>query len=150
MELYTVMQNIGCALLHRGKIACSVADYRLDPPIERIQILTASTEIMMDTLAAVNGQTSDEALIKAESEALLASHPVICTDPSPDLARAESVMDWRSKVWRLKGREKPVLKQEPPKPAKVRQKCAVDNQRGRLEFPDTLQRVCASIGRRQN
>lgn len=42
----------------------------------------------------------------------LSTHRLICTDPSPDVARAMSVMDHRSKMWTSRTIEKPP--QKPP------------------------------------
>lgn len=41
----------------------------------------------------------NEIKIQAEKKIILKFHPTICTDPSPNVARIQSICDFRSKMW---------------------------------------------------
>lgn len=42
--------------------------------------------------------------IETERQILIKFHPTICTDPSPDVARVQSIYDFRKKMWRQQDR----------------------------------------------
>lgn len=61
-----------------------------------------SDEDQVDRKININGITDKdlhEIKIRAERKLLLKFHPVFCTDPSPDVARVQSIYDFRSKMW---------------------------------------------------
>jgi hypothetical protein len=73
---------------------------------------------------------------------------MICTDPSPDVARIQSAMDFRKKMWqnfRQKRWEEDVI--EKPRPIIKKMKTfglKISESRRRVEIPDELQELCAN------
>jgi hypothetical protein len=73
--------------------------------------------------------------------------PVICTDPSPDVARVQSVIDFRKKMWvarRERTKESDVARPESPKKPEQRiMGERITQTRTKVEIPESLQQLFA-------
>lgn len=68
---------------------------------DKLRITNETDDTKTDKIN-VNGLTNkdlNEIKIKAEKKLILKFHPTVCTDPSPDVARVQSIYDFRSKMW---------------------------------------------------
>ncbi|EAY11952.1 hypothetical protein TVAG_399580 [Trichomonas vaginalis G3] len=93
LPFYAIMFNLECNPISSGTILCNITDYRTDPQIEKISLLTISQEL-------INTYTSgSEYPPETEQDLYLSIYPEICTDPSPDVARVMSTIDSRQKMW---------------------------------------------------
>lgn len=91
-----------------GNIICKVVDNRILPQT----ISYIKLEIGPDALELQNFKPiSPEGKLDFERRTLLLRHPMICTDPSPDVARVESVIDMRKKMW-LSGKPREIERQK--------------------------------------
>jgi hypothetical protein len=85
-----------------GRIICQITDFRSTPPTEYRRLLLVAD----DVVAYCTGQKlAQPQLLEGERQVLVLVHPTICIDPSPDVARVQSVIDWRNKMW--KNRKQP-------------------------------------------
>lgn len=57
---------------------------------------TNSSNLTSSSSPQMNGQN---AIYEAEANLILLLHPTVCTDPSPDVCRVSSILDFRKKMW---------------------------------------------------
>ena len=81
-----------------GCILCKITDFRFPEPVEFKRMLRLSDSVV---LSAVDPESAH--VLESEREAIHVMHPSVCVDPSPDVARVQSVIDWREKMWRRRG-----------------------------------------------
>jgi hypothetical protein len=82
-----------------GHILCAIADFRIDPPAEFRRMLHVSNDVV-SYCETKNTNVSPAQALEGEREILKILRPVVCLDPSPDVARVQSIIDWRAKLWR--------------------------------------------------
>jgi hypothetical protein len=82
-----------------GHILCAIADFRVDPPGEFLRMLHVSNDAVAYCEKKHRSASAAQAL-EGEREILKMLRPVVCLDPSPDVARVQSIVDWRTKLWR--------------------------------------------------
>jgi hypothetical protein len=82
-----------------GHILCAIADFRIDPPAEFRRMLCVSNDVVAYCEKKHRSASPAQAL-EGEREILKILRPVVCLDPSPDVARVQSIADWRAKLWR--------------------------------------------------
>ena len=80
-----------------GFTLCKITDFRFPEPVEHKRMLRLSDDVIGDFLDREPGHS-----LETERAMIEAMHPQVCIDPSPDVARAQSVTDWRQKMWRRK------------------------------------------------
>lgn len=147
-----------------GNIICKVVDNRIQPQT----ISYIKLEIGPDALELQNFKpVSTEGKLDFERRTLLLRRPMICTDPSPDVARVQSVIDTRKKMWlsdkpREIERQKQKAQNINKKKLPMKYDSAFLNQnqrrkegtktvshftqlRTKMEIPDDLQRKIASM-----
>ncbi|KAK8866631.1 hypothetical protein M9Y10_009597 [Tritrichomonas musculus] len=144
-----------------GKIICKVIDDRIQPQ----KISYVKLEIGPDAIELRNFKTnSTEAKLEFERRTLLYRRPMICTDPSPDVARVQSVVDTRKKMWlsdKPKEKERQIQKQQNIKTKRISAKndtslnpsqrpkegtiSRFTQLRTKADIPDSLQQKIASI-----
>lgn len=83
-----------------GRIVCQITDCRFQRPIGYRQILRVieSTVLIAIVYRARYGRSVPT--LEVEQQVLTVVRRALCIDPSPDVARAQSVADWRMKMWR--------------------------------------------------
>lgn len=104
-ELMAILWKLKVNAWEDGRLLCQIVDYRFEEPITYFRILNLSYSAIscLDSLSSSKVQ-SQQQKIENEKQILLRLYPQICTDPSPDVARAKSYLDWRQKMWRNRDR----------------------------------------------
>jgi hypothetical protein len=82
-----------------GHILCAITDFRVDPPAEFSQMLHVSNGAVGYCEKKHKGASPVQTL-EGEREILKILRPTVCLDASPDVARVQSIIDWRMKLWR--------------------------------------------------
>lgn len=100
--------------IENGHIYVQVVDRRVVPERSYVIPLKAGDDVMR---YYISQERSALSALERESRYVAARNPVICTDPSPDVARIECMADFRAKMWtpHRTGREEP----PPPKKREV-------------------------------
>ena len=98
-ELAIILDSINTQSWEDGRILCKITDFRFPDPIEYNRLLTVSYSAVSPLDFFKKRPVSASQIIESEKNILLLLHPQICTDISPDVARAASIMDWRQKLW---------------------------------------------------
>ena len=80
-----------------GEILVRITDYRIIPTANFVYSLKISADIIQ--LIADSKKLNRDADLEYKKNSLLVLHPSICTDPSPDVSRVQSVLDCRKKMW---------------------------------------------------
>ena len=83
----------------RGFVKAIVDDLRYETPhtsVTRLRIGDSASLLEQREFMAANSGDNE---IEVERLMLLKSHPDLCTDPSPEVARYWSAVDWRAKMW---------------------------------------------------
>jgi hypothetical protein len=78
-----------------GTLIAEITDYRSDPVIRNRVQLAIGEAVIRHRLSSL----TDTDQLETECELLKLSMPAICIDPSPNVARLQSVSDWRHKAW---------------------------------------------------
>lgn len=97
--LFAILEKLQCGQWESGSIICQVIDFRQTPEIEQRLKLSVGQEVFYLVLSRSRDKLSPEQYAEFESHTLLLAKPVICTDPSPDVARVNHIADYRQKVW---------------------------------------------------
>jgi hypothetical protein len=98
-ELVIVLRKnlqLDSATWEEGRILALIKDFRSKPPAESRRLL----QVADDVIAYCVTHRRQPPLLEAEKQIINLVHPVICVDPSPDVARVQSVIDWRNKLWK--------------------------------------------------
>ena len=95
--LCSLFASFGSSQLTGGQILVHITDNRLSPPRNYITSLTITYDVIHSI--SETKQLKGENNHKYQKDALLLAHPYICVDPSPDVARAQSIYDSRKKMW---------------------------------------------------
>ena len=104
-EFYAMMQIIECDVPIEGQCLCECIDFRISPPYESNILLTFSSETMKEAAREKMSASPDDGAdanyqqLLFEQKLLLLSQPEICVDPSIEVARTMSCIDWREKMW---------------------------------------------------
>ena len=144
-ELYEMLKIIDLDLPEEGCFICECLDFRGEEPIESYILL----RINLDTILQIIPGNRENDGFEIEKQVLLFTRQEICVDPSPDVSRVMSTIDWREKMWTKSHPSdsksdfvpipKPVLQTHtkhiaPPVTAKT------------IKLSDSLQSVFATIG----
>ncbi|OHT03650.1 hypothetical protein TRFO_28909 [Tritrichomonas foetus] len=111
-ELSAILNSIKANSWEDGRILCQITDFRFEKPLTYNRLLTVSYDIV-NSPDFIQKTASSSQIIEAEKRILLLLHPQICTDPSPDVARATSIFDWRKKMWMQSGKIDPKASEAP-------------------------------------
>jgi hypothetical protein len=97
-----------------------------------------------EVIAALLQQCTEP--LEAEREVLMVQRPAICTDPSPDVARFQSIMDFRKKMWQrreFRARESGAGAERSYRWAETKtQSMRMSESRLRFPVPEELQELC--------
>ena len=96
VELYSLIRRM-LEFWGDGHVLCKITDFRFQKEITYFQVLSISQEINNLVLSKAKIRTNPE-FLEVERQILLIQHEEICTDPSPNVARSQSIMDWRKKL----------------------------------------------------
>jgi hypothetical protein len=107
-ELYSLLEALQSTVFEEGNAIIHVIDFRTTP--EKVFRLKLSVGECLLRFCLDKDKPARDVAVDVESTAVLTVNPTICTDPSPDVARAFSNLDFRAKMWRLPKRSK----QSPP------------------------------------
>ena len=101
LSLLKLIEKMKIKNWDNGIMIAKWTDYRLTPPKTFIQKLEIGPDIIeyQGNLLHRNESVDNIEKLKFEKQAILLENPDICTDPSPDVARINSVVDWRKKMW---------------------------------------------------
>jgi hypothetical protein len=127
-ELLSVLRrHLRCENWDDGHILCQIVDCRFSTSLEyrkmlRIEPSVISAPMTEKMRASAPGRRDlpdpeirrlDDTRrlrgLESERQILLTARPTVCVDPSPDVARVQSVSDWRQKQW---ARRRPLERSE--------------------------------------
>jgi hypothetical protein len=130
-------ETINCHFVN-GCVLCKCVDHRFHPARE----ITTKLEIGADVLPYFYEKSKKEETLKEEMRLLALRRPIVCTDPSPDVARVQSVLDFRKKMWiTRKERTKMEDVVRKPIPEKGKGKCQgmnIQTTKGSLKVTDAI------------
>lgn len=104
--LFAVLEKLQVSGYNDGSLLCLVTDFRYEPErVCRMRIAVGSEVVQFYCRKATSRMHADQQR-EVEAQALACIAPRVCTDPSPNVARAFSEMDSREKMWRYDGNVK--------------------------------------------
>jgi hypothetical protein len=109
-ELLSILRDrLELEVWEEGRILCRLTDYRLTERREWVRLLRISEEVVTQFLQKRQKQIGPlmPPRLDAERKLLSQTYPTIATDPSPDVARFQSLIDWREKLWRRRATIRP-------------------------------------------
>ncbi|KAK8884871.1 hypothetical protein M9Y10_043992 [Tritrichomonas musculus] len=106
-ELIAVLKKLKVNAWEDGRILCQITDFRFEDPVSYNRLLTVSYNAVSCCDFGSSRAPSQQQKIEDEKRILLLLHPQICTDPSPDVARVKSCLDFRYKMWQNRDRVDP-------------------------------------------
>lgn len=95
---YIIKKNHDCKHWINGCLICKVIDHRQENPSPIYIKLEISSDVFNTHDFKINFDT-ERAKLEFERKELLFMKPIICVDPSPDIARIQSAADHRRKMW---------------------------------------------------
>jgi hypothetical protein len=93
-EFVTLIRGWGPVPFNHGMLFCECEDHRHSPPRFFRLRMTIGPELVQNACEGVDGDP-----LEAEAQMLLLVRPSICIDPSPEVARVQSFIDFRKKLW---------------------------------------------------
>jgi hypothetical protein len=144
-DLAIYLKKLKCKF-ENGFLFCRCVDRRFSPNRVTHLFLLVGPEVVARELMKARAKEP----LDAERQVLALQRPVVCTDPSPDVARVQSILDFRRKMWLNQGervREADVVRQAPaPRPPPPRAPAArVSESRRRVDIPEDIQRLCVKF-----
>jgi hypothetical protein len=145
-----VMTRACAAVLHgrmrcgftEGCVFCRCVDRRFTPARETALRLEAGPDVVRCACREAPGADA----LRAEASALRQYRPAVCTDPSPDVARLQSVVDFRRKMWarrRARARTEDVARRaQGAPPVEPRRGERIEQTRVRVKIPDQIVKLC--------
>lgn len=98
-DLFCLLEKMQVKCYDSGLLLAKCTDFRVQPTKEFLIKLSIGSDVI-NYFANTRIQNPDEKQkLEFEKEALLLENPVLCTDPSPDVARIYSLLDGRKKMW---------------------------------------------------
>ena len=144
-ELYELLKIIDLDLPEEGRFICECLDFRTEEPIESYILM----RINLDTILQIIPGNRDTDGYEIEKQVLLFTRQEICVDPSPDVGRFMSIIDWREKMW-SKSHPSDSKSDFVPVPKPILQThakhIAPPVTTKKIHLSDSLQSVFASIG----
>jgi hypothetical protein len=141
-ELAFELAKMKCRF-ENGFIIGKCVDHRFSPARQT----NIKLDIGPDIVAAAFRQCQEP--LETEKEVLMIQRPAVCTDTSPDVARLQSIMDFRKKMWQRREqgvREKEngfVENWEYVGAATKCQSVRINESRARFSVPEELKKLCA-------
>ncbi|KAK8833941.1 hypothetical protein M9Y10_019056 [Tritrichomonas musculus] len=99
-ELFSLLEKMKYSNWDDGVIIAKCTDFRLQPKKEFLIKLTAGPELIWHLSNIMFKPENIREKLEFEKQALLLQNPKLCSDPSQDIARIYSDIDWRKKIWR--------------------------------------------------
>ena len=144
-EIAQMLDKFDYKSCENGCVIVKVNDFRYETPRTWSMKLEVGDDVV--THSVLQKLSGDEAL-RCESDLALLRWPVICTDPSPDVARTESVADFRKKMWR---QTKKRVRAEVTRPEAVLPRNSELRKlelRSEMEVSEDLKMLCVQVVRR--
>jgi len=111
-ELASIIEKLHITSWNNGSLLCKCTDNRCIPSRVFLIPLTIGQSVIQSKAYKTN-QTNIEKM-DAEKQLLLLNRPLLCVDPSLDVARANSCLDFRKKLYSPDHTRKPAP-YDPPK-----------------------------------
>jgi hypothetical protein len=136
-DMCDFVTKFGSCCYEDGFMVCECLDRRFKRELRyRIRLETSQSVFAQYYQSIASGNP-----LVTEQTVLSVYRPVICTDPSPDVARAQSVLDFRAKMWQPRERslrpETSILTR-PTTSAATNVKSMEQFKRVRLELPEDM------------
>jgi hypothetical protein len=153
-ELAKLLGRLKCNY-ENGFVVVRVIDHRPAAPVEHNIALEIGAEVIrhfIEKEMKKDDRRDDRRnpivdALQREVHIIQWQRPVICTDPSPDVARVQSVIDFRKKMWlvrRERTKESDVARPEPlKKPENRVMGERIAQTRTRVEIPESLHQLFA-------
>ena len=142
-ELYELLKIIDLDLPDEGHFICECIDFRQEETYETFILLRINLKTMLQIVT-----TDKDNQLEIERQVLLFSKQEICVDPSPDVSRVMSTIDWREKMWSKSHppNEKTDFVPEIKPQLQIQKKYPAPNVRNKqIHLSDSLQSVFAGI-----
>lgn len=94
-----ILDHLKVTEWENGAIVAEISDFRYEHPHIFKMRLVLSEEAKLQYLKQEFSSLKEEDRIRLEQEILTLANPSICTDPSPDVARVQSSLDMKQKMW---------------------------------------------------
>lgn len=149
-DLARILEKLKITGYEEGVIIGLIEDYRFAPE-GQIHYIKLSIGPDLFLYYTQNPAITPEQRLEMEKKVLLLQNPIVCTDPSPDFARMQSVYDTRKKMWMdhfIRTEEDIIPAEEPKRQAAPKQIPRIEQLRCKVELPDVLQQLCANISKR--
>ncbi|OHS93871.1 hypothetical protein TRFO_02409 [Tritrichomonas foetus] len=98
-NLYKLIEKMRFKKWNNGSILAKCVDYRLLPIKEFYKRLVIGPELIDYHSSRLLQDSGVKEKLEFEQQALLLANPILCDDPSSDVARINSAIDWRKKIW---------------------------------------------------
>jgi hypothetical protein len=98
VPLFHLLEQVAANTYTDGELILAIRDFRFPDPSQARIRLRPSTELLRFLIQ--KAQPDDALALEQESVAVQIATPVVCTDPSPNVARITSALDFREKMWR--------------------------------------------------
>lgn len=99
-ELFCMLEKMNFHNYDNGILISKCTDFRLKPNKNFLVKITVGSELINHISSILNPSNDQIKKLEFEKQALLLQNPKLCTDPSPDVARIYSDIDWREKMWK--------------------------------------------------
>jgi hypothetical protein len=101
IALFHLLEQVAAGAFTDGEIIIAIRDFRATDPREVRVRLKPGPELLRFVLQ--RAQPDESTALEHESTAVRIAAPVVCTDPSPDVARFAAAIDFRKKMWQNPG-----------------------------------------------
>ena len=96
-DLFTVFSSLGVKHWDSGKIIINATDYRHNPPLSFVFPIEIDQNIVRNFIQTKT--LEQKTSLEMEKEILKVRFSAIATDPSPDVARFNSVIENKQRMW---------------------------------------------------
>jgi hypothetical protein len=111
VALFHLLEQLAANTYRDGGLILAIRDCRYPEPTETRIRLRPSAELLRFLIQ--RAQPGEALALEQERIAVRMANPVVCTDPSPDVARVASALDFREKVWQAR------VSKPPPPPIEI-------------------------------
>jgi hypothetical protein len=125
-----------------GCVLCKCVDNRFSPARE----FTTKLEIGAEVVAYFSRNPGLESALEGERHMCRLRRPIVCTDPSPNVARVQSALDFRKKMWVTRKERTQVDVVAPEAPVEVARAVGrglrIEQTVSMVEIPEAIMRLC--------
>jgi hypothetical protein len=150
-SLLCLVQKMNFNEWDRGEILVHITDCRFSEHRNFHHRLSIGSEVLDYEIQRLLNNAPIKQQLEFERQALLLLHPEICVDRSPSVAKFQSLIDWRQKMWMPRGarllHESPQTPPPTPTPTPVlpRAHQIVKPEYKKIELPDKFRKLFQEV-----